>query len=95
MHACERYLARNPKSPVKTEVKREMARLLRRAHEAASRTGGEDDKRRAQRFFRRATYLYRSLAENDILRVRHTAVVALFNMENDRSVEPGSPNPDW
>jgi len=82
VQACERFMAVRPRNIHKAEIKLWMARLYHRAYLCIIR--GEKTrgltKVHAERFLRRSEYLYRGLMKNPDLRVRHTALVKLFEL---------------
>jgi hypothetical protein len=81
VQACERFLAIRPHNIHKAEIKLWMAGLYHAAYLCVVR--GENlyglTRIHAERFLRRSEYLYRGLAENPDLRVRHAARMALFD----------------
>jgi len=96
IQVCQRYLANNPRTAAREEIKLKMAKMYRLVFEQLeTRNQAPDQSAEARRFLRRAKHIYRGLSNSQNTRVSVTAKVALYNLENERTVNCNWGTGDW
>ncbi len=93
---CQRYLANNPRTAAREEIKLKMAKMYRLAFEQLElHNQATDQSAEARRFLRRAKHIYQGLSNSQNTRVSVTAKVALYNLVNERTLNSSRGTGDW
>jgi hypothetical protein len=96
IQVCQRYLANNPRTDAREEIKLKMAKMYRLVFEQLEQQNQVMEQSvEARRFLRRAKHIYQGLSNSQNTRVSVTAKVALYNLANERTLNSSRGTGDW